>query len=149
MTSTVTWVLVADGKRATIFTNDGPGRGLAPVPGASFTTELHPSRDIVSDRPGHVQESAGSARHGVEPKVDYHRLEKTLFARELAKRLDAAIDGGKCQRLVLVAPPRVLGDLRQALSAKSRAAVAGELDKDLTHLKTSEIAQHLKSVLAV
>lgn len=148
MKPTVTWVLVADGRRATIFANEGPGKGLAPVPGANFEIELHPSREIVSDRPGHGQESATSARYAIEP-VDYHRLEKAQFARELARQLDAAVEGGTCQRLVLVAPPRVLGDLRQALSAKSRSAVAGELDKDLTHKKAPEIAQHLTSVLAV
>jgi hypothetical protein len=54
MTSTVTWVPVAEGRRTTIFANDGPGRGLAPVPGASFATEPHPSpkrRDVFDQPP--------------------------------------------------------------------------------------------------
>jgi protein required for attachment to host cells len=144
----VTWVLVADGKRGMIFSHDGPGHGLAAVPDMKFETELHPSRDIVSDKPGRVQESGYSGRHSVEP-VDYHRVEKAHFAQELAKRLDAALEQGKCQRLVLVAPPRALGDLRQALAPKSRSAVAGEIDKDLTQAKLPEIAKHLEAVLAV
>jgi protein required for attachment to host cells len=144
----VTWILVADGKRGVIYSHDGPGHGVAAVPGMRFETELHASRDIVSDKPGRVQESSYSGRHSVEP-VDYHRVEKTQFVQELAKRLDAAIEQGKCQSLVLVAPPRALGDLRQALAPKSRSAVTGEIDKDLTQAKLPDIATHLEAVLAV
>jgi protein required for attachment to host cells len=148
MKKQITWILVADGKRGLILSHDGPGHGVVAVPGMKFETELHPSRDIVSDKPGRVQESAYSGRHSVEP-VDYHRVEKGHFAQELAKRLDAALEQGKCQRLVLVAPPRALGDLRQALAPKSRNAVTGEIDKDLTQAKLPEIAKHLEAVLAV
>jgi protein required for attachment to host cells len=148
MKKQITWILVADGKRGMIYSHDGPGQGIVAVPGMKFETELHASRDIVSDKPGRVQESGYSARHSVE-RVDYHRLEKAHFAQELAKRLDAALEEGKCQRLVLVAPPRALGDLRQALAPKSRSAVTGELDKDLTQAKLPDIAKHLEAVLAV
>ncbi|QEX23351.1 hypothetical protein FRZ61_32890 [Hypericibacter adhaerens] len=144
----VTWVLIADGKRATVWSHTGPGHGLNPVNGMAFETELHASRDIVSDKPGRVQESAYSAHHAVEP-VDYHRLEKAAFAHEIAKRLDAALEAGQCKRLLLVAPPQTLAELRHSLSPKSRQAVIAEVDKDLTHLKGTDIAKHLETVLAV
>lgn len=148
MTPIVTWVLVADGKRASILSYNGPGHRLTPVPGMAFETELHANREIGADKPGRVQESGYSAHHAVETP-DYHRIEKTVFAQHLAHRLDAAIESGACKRLVLVAPPQTLGELRQALTPKARAAVIGEVAKDLTHLGPKAVATHLEKVLAV
>jgi protein required for attachment to host cells len=50
---------------------------------------------------------------------------------------------------VLVAPPRILGELREHLSPRGRAAVAGEIVKDLTHLALPELAKQVGKVLAV
>ncbi len=52
-------------------------------------------------------------------------------------------------RVILVAPPATLGDLREALSDHVRAAVYAELDKDLTKTPVAELPQHLGAVLAV
>lgn len=151
MKPTVTWVLVADGKRGQLYRNDGPEHGLERVPDGSFESDLPPTHAgaAISERPGRVQESASSSRHGVEPRVDLRRALKTAFAATLAEKLDAALARGACQRLVLVAPPRILGDLREHLSPRGRAAVAGEINKDLTHLGLSALAERIGKVLAV
>jgi protein required for attachment to host cells len=114
----------------------------------SFETELHANRDIFADKPGRTQESATTGRHAME-QPDYRRIEKAMFAREVAKRIDEALENNGCRRLLLIAPPQTLAELRQALSPKSRGAVMAELDKDLTHLKPPEIAKHLETLLAV
>ena len=149
MRKTITWILVADGARARIFANAGPGKGLQPAIDQDFAAELHPSREIVSDRPGRVKESASSTRHAMEARVDWHRFEKEKFAKSMAKLLDEAAERGAFGRLVLVAPPRTLGDLRGALNARTRALVAGEIDKDLTHVTPQELPDHLYKVLAL
>ncbi len=146
MKKIVTWILVGDGKRARILSNDGPGKGLRPRDG-EFSTELHPNREIVSDKPGRVQESATSARHAVTPRIDWHRFEKTKFARSMAKLLDEAAVKGSFDRLVLVAPPRTLGDLRAALGPHARERITAEIDKDLTHESLDRLAAHLGSML--
>jgi protein required for attachment to host cells len=147
MKKTVTWVLVADGKRARILSNDGPGRGLEAVPGGERSIELKPTREIVSDKPGRSFESAAKAHHAVEPKIDWHRFEKTKFARGMAKLLDEAGAEGRFDRLVLVAPPRTLGDLRAAMAEATRARVQAEIDKDLTHESVHELTRHLRERL--
>jgi protein required for attachment to host cells len=149
MKKIMTWILVGDGKRARIFRNEGAGKGLKPVAGGEFLTELHPNRDLVSDKPGRVQESATTGRHAVEPRVDYHRLEKEKFAQGLAKVLDQAAVAGSFTRLVLVAPPRTLGDLRAALAPRTQALVVGEIDKDLTHERPDQIETHLAVTLTL
>ena len=52
-------------------------------------------------------------------------------------------------RLILVAPPTALGDLRDALSDPVRSLVRAELHKDLTKTPVAELPEHLAAVLAV
>jgi protein required for attachment to host cells len=50
-------------------------------------------------------------------------------------------------RLVIVAAPSALGDLRAALSEQVRAKVIREIAKDLTKTPDSEVAGHLGDVI--
>lgn len=149
MKKTTTWVLVADGGRARILHNDGPGRGLLPVAGHHYETELPPDRELRSDRPGRTFESADSSRHGISPPTDYHRLEKERFIERLAGIVDDAARTGEYDRLVIVAPPQALGVLRQALGKHASAKLAGELNKDLTDQNPEQVASRLGDILAV
>jgi len=148
MKKKVTWILVADGARARILKNEGPGKGLQPAVDEEFHHELPRTHEMGTERPGRVHESANATRHAVEP-VDWHRFEKEKFAKEMAKILDKAAAGGAFDRLVLVAPPRTLGDLRGALAAATRKKVTGELDKDLTQITLGELPEHLGLLLPV
>jgi protein required for attachment to host cells len=138
-----TWFLIADGTRARIAYNDGPGRGIKPVFDEEFRGQNLADRDIVSDRPGRTFDSGGEGRHAKEPPSDPRELEKRNFARGLARRLDEAAHRGDFDRLVLVAPPKVLGNLRALLSAKARAKVTQEIHKDLTQIPLREVQGHL------
>jgi protein required for attachment to host cells len=150
MKKTVTYVLVADGARARLYVNEGPGKGLHPLSGATHKAELHHhSRDVKSDRPGRAVDAGTGQRTALEPSQDWHRFEKHKFAREMAKLLDAAAAGKAFDRLVLVAPPTTLGDLRTELGDCARKLVSGELPKDLTRHPEHELPQHLDGVLAL
>ena len=149
MRKTVTWIVIADGVKARIVANEGAGKGLAPVPGHAMSTAPHAERDGYSDRPGRVQESSGASRHAIQSRFDWHRFEKQQFAKRVAEMLDAESGKGAFDRLVLVAPPRTLGDLRGALAAATRAKVTGEIDKDLTHLTDHDLPGHLDKVVVL
>jgi protein required for attachment to host cells len=149
MRKTTSWILIADGARARFLENHGPGTGLAPAPVPPQETRLHADREIYADRPGRVQESVGGAHHAVSRRVDWHRFEKEQFAERLARLLDEAAGAKRFDRLVLVAPPRTLGDLRAALAPATRAKVDGELDKDLTPLADHELPAHLAGLVAL
>lgn len=150
MKKTVTYILVADGARARLYVNQGVGKGLQPVSGATHKADLHHhDRDILSDKPGRAYNSVGQARSAMEPQTEWHRFEKHKFAREMAKVLDAAAANKAFDRLVLVAPPATLGDLRMELGEATRKMVTAELAKDLTRHAEQELPQHLEAVLAV
>ncbi len=148
MKKKVTWILIADGTRARILKNEGPGKGLHPLVDGEFHHEAPKTHEIGSDRPGRSKESASATRHAME-QTDWHRFEKEKFAKEMAQVLERADQAGAYDRLILVAPPKTLGDLRGALAAPVRKKVTGEIDKDLTPMPLGEMPGHLDSVLAV
>ena len=76
-------------------------------------------------------------------QTDWHVQEEHRFLQKLAARLDAAVTAGETKSLVMVAPPRALGVLRQAYSHNLRAAVQDEIDKDFVRLPVHEIEKHL------
>jgi protein required for attachment to host cells len=149
MKPTTTWILIADGARARIFANHGPGKGIEAVKGAEFSADHRPDHEIVRDRSGRTFESVGATRHAIEPRQDPHRELKRSFSERLAALLEEELAAKAYDRVVLVAPPTTLGDLRAALPAAVREAVSAELDKDLTKTPVAELPRHLGAVLAV
>jgi protein required for attachment to host cells len=145
MKATRTWILIADGGRARILERMGKGQDVHAVPSCDFSNVSPPSHELGSDRPGRVHESQGQQRHAIEPRHDPHRALETLFAHQLADILEKHRTGGGFDDLVIVAPPAMLGDLRKALSAPLRAAVVGEIAKDLTKVPNHEIMRHLEA----
>jgi protein required for attachment to host cells len=144
-----TWVVVANGTSARAFRNTGVGKGLQAVPGFEMSIGSPPTRELGADRPGRVHDRFGPARHAMEPKADWHRQDKTAFAVAIAGRLESAARGGDFDRLVLVAPPTMMGDLRAALDRHVHDLVTGEVTKDLVHASPAEIEEQLSGVLAV
>ena len=142
-----TWVLVADGARARILENSGPGHALTGIEGLVFASGHAATHELVSDREGRSYSSHGHARSAIESRSDPHRELKTKFAGVLADMLSRELEAGAYQRLVLVAPPEMLGDLRAAISGEVRAKVVGESAHDLTKTPTREVAGHLDGLL--
>jgi protein required for attachment to host cells len=85
----------------------------------------------------------------MEPPTDPHREEKRRFADELAQHLNDAAQAGSYDRLILVAAPKTLGDLRQALGKNAAAKLDGELAKDLTKIPDHDLPGHLGGVIAL
>jgi protein required for attachment to host cells len=145
---TTTWVLIADGARARLLAQGRPFDPLKPaLDQEELTGSTAQSKEIGTDRPGRSFDSAGQGRHAMAPPTDPQRYAKFSFARELAERLEDAVHEGRFDRLVLVAAPKTLGDLRELLPAPVKARVVAEIDKDLTHVPARELRKHLGSVL--
>jgi protein required for attachment to host cells len=141
MKKPVTWIVVADHQRARVY--EGAAPDVRPVAGMEFATHLHASRDIVSDKPGRGFAGRSGPQYGVEPKTDPHRDEARHFIAGIVARLDEAHGRGAFDRLVLVAPPRALGEFRKALPDAVRAKVTAEIAEDLTKEPTASLARHL------
>jgi protein required for attachment to host cells len=144
-----TWVLIADGARARVLENQGPGRGLHAVPGMTFAAEHGATHDLVDDREGRTFSSTSHSRSAIDARKDPHRVLKSDFAKALAEVLAEAEAQKAFDRLVLVAPPVMLGDLRHAVSDHVKARLAGELAQDLTKMPNADVPRHLESVMSL
>jgi protein required for attachment to host cells len=142
-----TWVLIADGGNAKVLETRGVGPGLEAQADMVFSADLPRSHDILTDRAGRGFESQGHARHAMESPVDPHRELKRAFAKKLGKVLESKLAEDRFDRLILVAPPPALGDLRSALPKKVRAKVVAELAHDLVKIPHNRIWSHLEVVL--
>ena len=76
-------------------------------------------------------------------QVDAHEQEEHRFLQKLLDHLNAAVHAGQIKSLLIVAPPRALGVLRQSYSNELRKALRGEIDKDLVKMPVHEIEKHL------
>ena len=141
-----TWVPSADGTKARLARREPAAEGGALVPVREFDGTNQPGRDLTSDRPGRTFDRAGQGRHAMQPPTDPKRHEKRRFAHELAGFLDAAAKRGDFDRLILVAPPQALGDLRGELPKAVTELLAGELAKDLTNVSIHDLPGHLAGI---
>jgi protein required for attachment to host cells len=147
MKPTRTWVLIADGARARILENDGSNHGLTAIEGLEFQADHSATHDLVPDREGRSFSSHGHGRSAIDARSDPHRDLKTKFAHQLADVLARGLEQNSYDRLIIVASPVTLGDLRTAISEQVHALVVGEVAQDLTKIPNGEVANHLKHVL--
>jgi protein required for attachment to host cells len=143
--ATSTWVVVADARAARIF---------------SFTDKfgewtLHET--IEGDGGGQPDQAADSgskasihkgALHGhgeINPKETRERR----FAHRLAQVLERGHASKAFAKLALVAPPKLLGELRENLSRGLQAASVAELHKDYSHCGVEELMRLLRSELPI
>lgn len=142
-----TWVVVADSSRAKIYAAATAGADLV-----EHEDLVHPEgrlheRDLVSDRPGHDSGEAGSGPHVLDEPTPAHVEEMHRFAREIATRLEQGLNDKAYDRLVLVAPPKFLGALRDALPQGVAGAVAETLHKNLVQRSAEEVREHVHTLL--
>jgi protein required for attachment to host cells len=125
----------------------GPEHELRAVEGMTFHGDHASTHEIMSDRTGRTYPSVDAGRSAIEAHSDPHRELKRKFAEQLADVLAHSLEKRSYDRLIIVAPPTALGDLRAAMPIAVSATVSGEVAKDLTKTPNGELAGHLKEVL--
>jgi protein required for attachment to host cells len=139
-----TWIVIGDGEKALFLRNEGDERFPNFATVRVLQHENPPTREQGTDRPGRYEDGLGPQSSAVE-NTDWHRIEKTRFARTIAETLYAAAHRGDFKKLVMVAPPHVLGDLRKEYHKEVAERVVAEVDKTLTNHPVREIERILKA----
>lgn len=103
-----------------------------------------PDREQSANRPGREQASHGT-RVSAYDNTDFHELQKERFASDLAARLYKMAHAGKFDRLVLVASPQVLGNLRDEMHKEVSDRIIAEIPKTLTNHPIDEIEKLVKA----
>ena len=133
-------ILVADGRKSLFFRNSGD----ADFPNLSVVekeTRPNPAHhEQASDLAGRASGTRGSDME----EVDFHQQEEDRFAAEAAEMLKERALRHEYEALVVVAPPRTLGELRKHYHVEVEKRIVAELPKDLVNTPVAEIEKILQ-----
>ncbi|MBY9064609.1 host attachment family protein [Sphingomonas yunnanensis] len=160
-------VLVADGRKLLFLRNEGDD--VHPNLTVEHAEErVNPAnRDQKTDAAGgssSTQSGAGAPRvaqggsghargggaqfapsRGSMEETDFHQLEEDRFAADAADLLKRRALANDFESLIVVAPPKTLGELRKHYHKEVSQRLTGELSKDLTGHTIPDIEQALLS----
>ncbi len=132
------FVLVTDGAKMLFFRNEGDAE-FPKLEVARKRTQDNPAdHDQKSDAAGTSHQSAGYGSSPME-EVDFHQLEEDRFAAATAEFLNKRALRNEFEHLIIVAPPRTLGELRKHYHKEVEKRLSGEIAKDLTGHPVAEI----------
>lgn len=136
-------IVVADERQANFFDAVTPKAPLTAR--GSLINESGGKKDIEleTDRAGRRYGGTNGVSHGSGPVQGHHhgvngersteQHDLTIFAKEVARRIDAGRARNEFDKLVLVAAPKMLGLLRQSLPTPSQSLLAEAISKDIVH----------------
>jgi len=142
-----TWVLIADGEKALFLENQTDGEDPFFEVFREEEQNNPPNREQAANRPGRFNDGPSVHRSAVAD-TDWHELAKDRFAHDLAEILYKQAHKGRFNKLVIVAPPNTLGELRQELHQEVTQKVIGEVPKTLTNHPIDEIEKIVSTELA-
>src|SRR5690606_5285836 len=143
------WILTADRRRARIFSTDRPhSQTLTEIDTFFQPDSAFQEHELVEPRPGRNMNTFGGGRHGLDSRSNEREKSVKSFVRDLVDHLEKDYHRGRYSKLVLVAAPDMLGEIRNQMSTNLKQNVTYELDKDLTTLRPDELRGHLPRALA-
>ena len=152
----ITWILVADARRAQVYIRErverlglssrGATHKLVAVAGMRWKAESVHEYEVGRNAIGMVFQSVGNARHMAEPHIDVREEVKLHFAKAIATNLNAAKEKKQFDCLVLVAPPKMLREIKDHLDKDVQKTVVAELPKELTHYNGDALYEHLHDI---
>ena len=126
-------ILVADGRKALFLRNQGDEQRIDLRTASHRTRDDRKDSDIKSDASGQSPAPAGTGLPGgTMGEPDFHQQEEDRFARDLADKINAMALAGEFDALVVVAPARTMGELRQLWHKEVSARILGEHVKEMT-----------------
>lgn len=141
-----TWVVVAGSDKVLFLRNltDHENPYLEVV--GKEQQDNPPDREQGANRPGRKADTGVGQRSAMED-TDWHELAKERFAADLSDMLYQKAHAGDFDRLVLVAAPQVLGNLRGSMHKEVTDRVVAELPLNLTNHPVDEIERLVKREL--
>ncbi len=164
--SSIIWVLVADGERACVYRyhkhptivpmqdtkrqpceEESKRHELIPVPDMAFQAESLKDFQVGPDGRGLKIGGQNSAHNTCVPRLDIRDEVKQNLVQKIATKLKHVRQTWAFDHLVVAAPPKILGALRQHMDASVLDCVIAEIDKDFTNDKNHALLEHLQETL--
>jgi protein required for attachment to host cells len=137
-------VLVADGRKMLFLRNEGDNDYPNLVVENAQEQDNPATRDQATDSAGRASSPQGGVQSSVEP-TDFHQIEEDRFAADAADFLKTGALKNAYDSLIVVAPPKTLGELRKHYHKEVTSRLKAELDKDLTGHPIKDIEKALQN----
>ena len=125
-------IALADGKKLELYRNSG--------------MEAEPHLEALPTPKLDEHNKGGGGHHRTtSANPSSHRLEEDAHAAAVAEWLNSQVLGHKLEKLVVIADPRTLGELRKHYHKQTAAAIHGELSKDLVGEQPQHIIEALRA----
>lgn len=126
-----TVVAVVDGRNLELYRNSGVETAPDLTPMAVPVLDAH-------------NRGSGGRHHSSAGNPTGHLLEEDAHAAAVTAWLNGQVTGRKIEKLVVIAPPRTLGEMRKHYGKALEAALIGELHKELTGAGVRQILAALQ-----
>ena len=100
---------------------------------------------MKTDAAGRASSPVGGRQSSVD-EPNYHQIEEDRFAADTAALLGKRALASEFEQLIVVAPPRTLGELRQHYSKALQEKIVAEIDKDLVNHPIDKVESLLKAL---
>ncbi len=142
----ITWVVVLDAQQARLFMKGAQGN-LEAIGYPMYAEPVRTNPDSRHSLGRTFNSNGGNIRHIIEPHTPEWTQECKEFIKHVVEYLEASL--WEYDRLIIAAPPKMLGFFRKALSKPVQDKVILELNKDFIHLQSQQIQKRLKSLINI
>jgi len=130
-------VLVADGAKMLFFRNEGDAdQPVLKIVAADEQPDQR-DQDIRTDRAG--RKPGGTHGGSTIAGTDFHQQAEDRFAADAAAMLNRGALANSYEKLIVVASPKTLGELRHHYHKETQARLLAEVPKDLTRQPVDKI----------
>lgn len=139
------WIVVADVSAAVIYSRETKYGPLTAMSSLDNSDARKHTGELITDRGGRAFDSMGAGRHTMtKEKGAPKRHSAEVFSKEIAERVAKALHDGSCRGYALIAAPRFLGMLRDALAVATSEEPYLTIDKDVV----TKDAETIRKLLA-
>lgn len=141
----ITWILVAHRSGAKLYEKLGKELNL-------LQELAHPEgklqdKEMGTDKPGRAFDRVGGDRHSMgKEQQKATEQEMMRFVRELVAVLEEGRTKRRYHKVVLIAEPRFLGELRSAMTPQTAALISVTQSKDLASMDHQAVKKYLQDV---
>jgi len=137
-------VVVADESRVLFYARDSMSGPLRELFSLDNDTARKKTDQLISDSGGRSFDSYGKGRHTMgHEKADPKKIAAMAFAKQIAERIVKGMYDGSSRGFALVAAPRFLGVLREAISITTTVEPYATVDKEVVGQDTEVIEKLL------
>lgn len=136
------WVLVLNSNECKVFSFSKKNNELKLIKDINHPENKERNQDLVSDRPGRYSTDA-NAGGAYSQHTDPKDVKINQFVLEVNRFLDESHSHQQFDKIIVIAPPKMLGHLKQHINKQVEKLISHEIQKELTFMKEHELLEFL------